>query len=151
MVSSTGGGGSGAGHGGDYGSGGGGGGGEGGDHAGKNRTGAMLALAEIGRSLDSIPSDLAAAIQAGRIPCSIVQRFTELEKSGFLRWFLQFGGFKERLLADELFLSKVFMECGVGVFAKVGFFVFLLCLFLRSNAAAQVLMLNAETVGFDVM
>lgn len=111
----------------------------------------MLALAEIGRSLDSIPSDLAAAIQAGRIPCSIVQRFTELEKSGFLRWFLQFGGFKERLLADELFLSKVFMECGVGVFAKVGFFVFLLCLFLRSNAAAQVLMLNSETVGFDVM
>lgn len=34
---------------------------------------------------------------------------------------------------------------------RLVFFFFLLCLFLRSNAAAQVLMLNSETVGFDVM
>lgn len=78
-----------------------------------------MALAEVGRSLDSIPKDLAAAIEAGRIPGSIVHRFFELEKSPFLQWLLQFGGFKERLLADDLFLTKVGIECGVGIFTKV--------------------------------
>ncbi|XP_058082674.1 protein RETICULATA-RELATED 4, chloroplastic-like isoform X2 [Magnolia sinica] len=84
----------------------------------KNRTEALLTLAEIGRSLDTIPSDLASAIRAGRIPGSIVRRFAELEGSPILKWLLQFGGFKERLLADDLFLAKVGMECGVGIFTK---------------------------------
>ncbi|XP_057807776.1 protein RETICULATA-RELATED 4, chloroplastic-like [Salvia miltiorrhiza] len=105
-------------------SGGGGGGGGGGDSgdgdAGKrNKAEAIMALAEAGRSLDSIPKDLAAAIEAGRIPGSIVHRFFELEKSPFLGWLLRFGGFKERLLADDLFLTKVGIECGVGIFTKV--------------------------------
>ncbi|KAL0464465.1 UNVERIFIED_CONTAM: protein RETICULATA-RELATED 4, chloroplastic [Sesamum latifolium] len=77
-----------------------------------------MALAEVGRSLDSIPKDLAAAIEAGRIPGSIVHRFFELEKSPFLGWLLRFGGFKERLLADDLFMTKVAIECGVGIFTK---------------------------------
>ncbi|XP_077249130.1 protein RETICULATA-RELATED 4, chloroplastic-like [Tasmannia lanceolata] len=105
------------GNGGNSGGGGGGGGGEE-DASDKNRAEAVLALAEIGRNLDSIPSDLALAIEAGRIPGSIVHRFAELEKSGLMRWLLQFGGFKERLLADDLFLAKVAMECGVGIFTK---------------------------------
>lgn len=88
------------------------------DASDKNRTEAMLALAEIGRSLDSLPSDLAGAIEAGRIPGLIVHRFAELEKSAVMRWLLRFGGFKERLLADDLFLAKVAMECGVGIFTK---------------------------------
>ncbi|PKU67980.1 protein RETICULATA-RELATED 4, chloroplastic [Dendrobium catenatum] len=105
---------------GNSGGGGGGGGGNGDDEgsSGKNRTEAILALAEIGRSIDSIPSDLAAAIDAGRIPGEIVYRFADLEKSSIFRWLLQFGGFKERLLADDLFLAKVAMECGVGIFTK---------------------------------
>lgn len=78
-----------------------------------------MALAETGRSLDSIPKDLAAAIEAGRIPGSIILRYFELEKSPALRWLLNFGGFKERLLADDLFLTKVGIECGVGIFTKV--------------------------------
>ncbi|XP_059665332.1 protein RETICULATA-RELATED 4, chloroplastic-like [Cornus florida] len=98
--------------------GGGGGGGGGGDSGDKNKEEAFLVLAEIGRSLDSLPKDLAAAIEVGRIPGSIVKRYFELEKSALLRWLLQFGGFKERLLADDLFLMKVFIECGVGVFTK---------------------------------
>ncbi|KAJ0959846.1 hypothetical protein J5N97_000446 [Dioscorea zingiberensis] len=98
--------------------GGGGGGGEDGDSNRRNKTEAFLALAEIGRSLESLPSDLAAAIDAGRIPGSIVHRFAELEKSPVFRWLLQFGGFKERLLADDLFLTKVAIECGVGIFTK---------------------------------
>ncbi|KAJ7959736.1 protein RETICULATA-RELATED 4, chloroplastic-like [Quillaja saponaria] len=84
----------------------------------KNRLDALLVLAEAGRSLESVPQDLAAAIQAGRIPASVVSRFLKLEKSALFRWLLQFGGFKERLLADDLFLAKVGMECGVGIFTK---------------------------------
>lgn len=80
-----------------------------------------MALAEASRSLDSIPKDLAASIEAGRIPGSIVRRFLELEKSPLLSWLLQIGGFKERLLADDLFLTKVAIECGVGLFTKVCF------------------------------
>ncbi|CAL9775910.1 unnamed protein product, partial [Musa acuminata subsp. burmannicoides] len=83
-----------------------------------NRSEALLVLAEAGRTLESLPKDFAAAIEAGRIPGSIVQRFFELEKSPVFRWLLQFGGFKERLLADDLFLAKVAIECGVGIFTK---------------------------------
>jgi len=77
-----------------------------------------MVLAEAGRSLKNLPKDLAAAIEAGRIPGAVVSRFLELEKSPVLRWLMQFGAFKERLLADDLFLAKVFMECGVGMFTK---------------------------------
>lgn len=99
--------------------GGGGGGEESGDAAERNKREAIMALAEAGRSFDSIPEDLAAALEAGRIPGSIVSRYFELEKSLLLRWLLNFGGFKERLLADDLFLTKVAIECGVGIFTKV--------------------------------
>ncbi|KAJ8751213.1 hypothetical protein K2173_016394 [Erythroxylum novogranatense] len=92
---------------------------EGGENAGdRNREEALMALAEAKSSLDSLPADLAAAIQAGRIPGAVVSRFLELEKSGIFRWLMQFGGFKERLLADDLFLAKVGIECGVGIFTK---------------------------------
>lgn len=104
--------------GGSGGSGGGGGGDSDGDAGKRNKTEAIMALAEVGRSLDSIPKDLAAAIEAGKVPGSIVYRFFELEKSPFLSWLLRFGGFKERLLADDLFLTKVAIECGVGIFTK---------------------------------
>ncbi|KAL2461207.1 Protein of unknown function (DUF3411) [Abeliophyllum distichum] len=103
------------------GSGGGGGGGgddNDGDAGERNKAEAVMALVEAGRSLDSIPKDLAASIEAGRIPGSIVNRYFELENSPVFRWLLQFGGFKERLLADDLFLTKVGIECGVGIFTK---------------------------------
>lgn len=103
------------------GGGGGGGGGDGQDDSGsRNRTESIGVLAKAERSLESLPKDLAAAIQAGRIPGSIVQRYFELEQSPIFRWLLNFGGFKERLLADDLFLTKVAIECGVGIFTKVG-------------------------------
>ncbi|GKB99883.1 reticulata-related 4, chloroplastic-like protein [Tanacetum coccineum] len=104
----------------DGGSGGGGGGGGGGDDDAeeKNKGEAYLVLAEAGRTLESIPKDIAASIEAGKIPGSIVTRYLELEKSAVFRWLLQFSGFKERLLADDLFLTKVGIECGVGIFTK---------------------------------
>nr|XP_027106949.1 protein RETICULATA-RELATED 4, chloroplastic-like [Coffea arabica] len=111
-------GGAGAGGGGGGGGSGGGGGEDSGDAGAKNKVEALMALAEVGRSLDSIPRDLAAAIEAGRVPGSIVSTYFELEESQLLRWLLNFGGFKERLLADDLFLTKVGIECGVGIFTK---------------------------------
>ncbi|KAM2279189.1 hypothetical protein ACFX1S_040062 [Malus domestica] len=75
-------------------------------------------MAEAGRSSESLPKDLAAAIKAGRVPGLIVKRFFELGKSAVFRWLLGFDGFKERLLADDLFLTKVGIECGVGIFTK---------------------------------
>ncbi|KAL8159408.1 hypothetical protein V2J09_000945 [Rumex salicifolius] len=92
------------------------GGSDGGD--GRRKEEALLALAQIGRSLDSFPKDFVAAVQSGRVPVEIVTRFAEMDKSTFYRWLLHFSGFRERLLADDLFLAKVAMECGVGVFTK---------------------------------
>ncbi|KAL2535814.1 hypothetical protein Fot_17277 [Forsythia ovata] len=83
-----------------------------------NKDEALMALAEASRSLESLPEDLKAAVEDGRIPGSILLRYFGLEKSSFLSWLMKFGGFKERLLADDLFLAKVFIECGVGLFTK---------------------------------
>ncbi|KAH9741371.1 protein RETICULATA-RELATED 4 [Citrus sinensis] len=86
-----------------------------GENAGeKNREEALIVLAEAKRSMESLPKDLAAAIKDGRIPGAVLSRYFELEKSGLFKWLMQFGGFKERLLADDLFLAKVLFECGVG-------------------------------------
>ncbi|KAL8137396.1 hypothetical protein V2J09_003397 [Rumex salicifolius] len=104
------------------GAGGGGGNSEGGSDGGDGRREeeALLALAQIGRSLDSLQKDFVAAVQSGRVSVEIVTRFAEMDKSKWnvYRWLLQFGEFRERLLADDLFLAKVAMECGVGVFTK---------------------------------
>lgn len=85
----------------------------------RNKKEALMALAEAGRSLESLPQDLKAAVEDGRVPGSIILRYFHLESSGFLSWLMKFGGFKERLLADDLFLAKVGIECGVGLFTKV--------------------------------
>nr|GMD71471.1 protein RETICULATA-RELATED 4, chloroplastic-like [Ipomoea batatas] len=87
-------------------------------NGGENKRETLMALGEGGRSLESLPKDLKAAIEEGRIPGSIVQRYLELRKSKWMSWLLRHGGFKERLLADDLFLTKVFIECGVGLFTK---------------------------------
>eukprot|EP00897_Mesotaenium_endlicherianum_P007720 jgi/Mesen1/6977/ME000361S06121 len=99
------------------------GGGEGGDgmndgDAAKNRTEALAAIAALGHTLESLPSDLASAVSAGRIPASIINRYYAMLKSPFFSYLMKFGGFKERLLADDLFLTKVAIETGVGVFTK---------------------------------
>ncbi|KAL2624069.1 hypothetical protein R1flu_008314 [Riccia fluitans] len=57
-----------------------------------NRNEALAILATIGRSLESLPKDLAAAVDGGEIPADIIQRF--LEKSPFRNWLMQFAGSK---------------------------------------------------------
>ncbi|KQK11621.1 protein RETICULATA-RELATED 4, chloroplastic [Brachypodium distachyon] len=102
--------------------GGGGGEGEGSDDdggGGGNRGEALFVLAQAGRKLESLPSDMAAAVRGGRVTGEIVRRFAELEASSpLIRWLLRFRGFRERLLADDLFLAKLAMECGIGIIAK---------------------------------
>ncbi|XP_018830943.1 protein RETICULATA-RELATED 4, chloroplastic-like [Juglans regia] len=66
-----------------------------------------------------MPKDLRAAVEAGRIPGSVVDRFLELEKAGLFRWLMQFGGFKERLLAEDPFLAMVGIEYCVGMFTMI--------------------------------
>ncbi|XP_057458832.1 protein RETICULATA-RELATED 4, chloroplastic-like [Lotus japonicus] len=84
----------------------------------RNREEAMLVLAEAGKSLENFPADLAAAVTAGRVPGLIVRRYFQLEESAVFRWLMKFGGFKERLLGDDLFLTKLIMECTVVIFTK---------------------------------
>eukprot|EP00475_Leptophrys_vorax_P033853 TRINITY_DN53881_c0_g1_i1.p1 TRINITY_DN53881_c0_g1~~TRINITY_DN53881_c0_g1_i1.p1 ORF type:complete len:444 (-),score=23.82 TRINITY_DN53881_c0_g1_i1:581-1912(-) len=117
--------GGGSGDGGDPGSGSGGGGGgdgsgDGSSDSDKNRADALAALAALGRAVESLPKDLAEAVASGRVPGFVVERFAALEKSSLLKRLLPFGGFKERLLADDLFMTKVGIECGVGIFTKTG-------------------------------
>lgn len=83
-----------------------------------NKAEAMLVLASLGKALSDLPADLARAVEQGKIPGSIIRRYFELEKVPFFRWLLQFGGMKERLLADDLFMTKVAIECGVGTVTK---------------------------------
>ena len=87
----------------------------------QNREEALMVLSGLGKTLENLPADLASAIQEGRITGAIVKRFFELQDTKFLGWLLNFGGFKERLLADDLFMTKVGIECGVGIFTKVSF------------------------------
>ncbi|KAL0728810.1 hypothetical protein Bca4012_024903 [Brassica carinata] len=90
--------------------------GDGGEDRDRNRSEAMMLLVESGTELESLPKDLADAVESGRIPGSVIARFLELQRSAVMRWLMQFAGFRERLLADDLFLAKLAMECGVGVF-----------------------------------
>lgn len=56
-----------------------------------------MAFLEAGRSVETVPKDLAAAIEIGRVPGSIVRRyfnFSSLKKSVMFLWLLQFGGFQ---------------------------------------------------------
>ncbi|KAL0709424.1 hypothetical protein Bca4012_016402 [Brassica carinata] len=92
--------------------------GDGGEDRDRNRSEAMMLLLESGTELESLPKDLAAAVESGRIPGSVIARFLELQRSAVMRWLMQFAGFRERLLADDLFLAKLAMECGVGIFTK---------------------------------
>ena len=119
----------------------------------RNREEAMLVLAEAGRSMESFPVDLAVAVKAGRVPGSIVRRFFELEESVVFRWLLKFGGFKERLLADDLFLTKLVMECVVVIFTKVYFHYYNLVycvIYEHDNVVSPVPMFRYNFIVFKV-
>jgi hypothetical protein len=96
-------------------------GGDGGDggSSGGNHGEALIVPAQVRRELDSLLADAKAAAEGGHVAGELLRRLADMERSPLLRWLLQFQGFRERLLADDLFLAKLVMECGFGVFTKV--------------------------------
>lgn len=72
----------GAGSGGSGGSGGDGGGGSGGAAG-----GVLLA----GKALEALPAEMAEALQAGKLPQEILQRFLDMDKNPFLSWLMKMG------------------------------------------------------------
>ena len=78
-------------------------------------------LAASGRSLESFTPDFAKALAAGTVPPSAVAAWLAAESNPLVRFLLFHGGagFRERLLGDALFLNKMAIECGIGVFTKL--------------------------------
>jgi hypothetical protein len=85
-----------------------------GNGSGPNGTSAFLA----GKVLESLPSEMAQAVKEGKISAQIIDRYLNLSKNPFLSWLLNFGGFRERLLADPSFMIKVAIEVGIGICTK---------------------------------
>lgn len=81
-------------------------------------TGIEALLLAAGRSLDTIPADLAAGARAGKLQPEILERFFRLENS-LLGPLMKIDGFRERLLADPGFFVKVGIEVGIGVACKI--------------------------------
>lgn len=79
--------------------------------------GAALVLA-AGRTLESLPLDIGQAVQKGTIPADMLKRYLDMSSSPIIAWLMQFGGFRERLLADPGFLVKVAIEVGIGICTK---------------------------------
>ncbi|GLJ58045.1 hypothetical protein SUGI_1409370 [Cryptomeria japonica] len=79
----------------------------------KNNSKAMMALAVLVRLLDNISPDLATAVMAETFLTTIINRYVELDKASFSHWLLQLSGFKESLLADNLFVVMIALKCGV--------------------------------------
>lgn len=76
-------------------------------------------LAAAGRSVDSFPSDFAAALLAGKVSPEILKRWLELESNFLLKFFWGVDGIRERLLADPSFFMKVAIEVVIGMCTKI--------------------------------
>lgn len=74
-------------------------------------------LAAAGKSIESLPEDLIAALKSGRMPKDVLERYLNLENS-LLAPFMKIAGFRERLLADPNFFVKLGIEIGIGMAAK---------------------------------
>eukprot|EP00239_Pterosperma_sp_CCMP1384_P001232 CAMPEP_0197847734 /NCGR_PEP_ID=MMETSP1438-20131217/6925_1 /TAXON_ID=1461541 /ORGANISM="Pterosperma sp., Strain CCMP1384" /LENGTH=451 /DNA_ID=CAMNT_0043459741 /DNA_START=216 /DNA_END=1571 /DNA_ORIENTATION=+ len=68
------------------------------------------------------PSDLqpglAEALTSGRVAPSVLNSWMELQKVPYTKFLSKFSGFLERMLGDKMFLTKVGIECGVGLCTK---------------------------------
>lgn len=84
---------------------------------GNNGENALLLMA-AGRSVQSLPVDMVQAMKNGSLPKDMLQRYLDMTSNSFLAWLMQFGGFRERLLADPGFLVKVAIEVGIGICTK---------------------------------
>lgn len=89
------------------------------DGEGDGGNGAAPAAAILaGKAVETLPADLAKALQDGKLPAEILQRYLDMSKNPFFAWLMSFGGFRERLLADPSFMIKVAIEVGIGICTK---------------------------------
>ncbi len=89
--------------------------GEGGDGDSGAYAGILLAA---GRTIDSLPSDVAQAIKSSSIAPDMLARYLRLSGNPLVMWLLQFPGFRERLMGDPGFLLKLGIELGIGICTK---------------------------------
>ena len=85
----------------------------------KNESECREALTRLGRTMEALPTDLADAVRRGRVPGAVVERYFQLENAFLLGFLMRFGGFKERLLGDDLFMTKMSIEVGIGICTMV--------------------------------
>lgn len=85
---------------------------------GDGNSGAAGVALLAGRSLESLPADMALAFKENRLPADMLQRYFDMSANPIFSWLMQFGGFRERLLADPGFLVKVAIEVGIGICTK---------------------------------
>ena len=86
----------------------------------KNEAECREVLTRQDMTIDALPADLADAVRRGRVPGAVVERYCQLESAFLLGFLMRFGGFKERLLGDDLFMTKIGIEVGIGICTKVG-------------------------------
>eukprot|EP00195_Chlamydomonas_chlamydogama_P009501 CAMPEP_0202893172 /NCGR_PEP_ID=MMETSP1392-20130828/2802_1 /ASSEMBLY_ACC=CAM_ASM_000868 /TAXON_ID=225041 /ORGANISM="Chlamydomonas chlamydogama, Strain SAG 11-48b" /LENGTH=369 /DNA_ID=CAMNT_0049577409 /DNA_START=196 /DNA_END=1306 /DNA_ORIENTATION=- len=77
------------------------------------------ALAAAGRTIESFPSDFVTGLLSGKVTLDVLKRYLELESNLFAKLVWGIQGFRERLLADPSFPSKMAIEVGIGVVTKV--------------------------------
>jgi hypothetical protein len=92
--------------------------GDNGDNGDGNNDENALLLMAAGRTLQSLPLDMVQAMKQGTLPKDMLQRYLDMTSNAFLGWLMQFGGFRERLLADPGFMMKVAIEVGIGICTK---------------------------------
>lgn len=87
--------------------------------SGESSEGPEALLLALGRSLESLPSDIANGIKNGKVSAELLQKYLDLEKNIFLKFFLRFAGCRERLLGDPGFPVKLAIELGIGLTMKI--------------------------------
>ena len=75
-------------------------------------------LMAAGRTIDTLPVDIASAIKSSSLPPNMLSRYLDLSKNPVVLWLLQFPGFRERLMGDPGFLLKLGIELGIGICTK---------------------------------
>lgn len=76
-------------------------------------------LLAAGRTVDSLPLDVASALKASSLPPELLSRYLALSASPLTSALLaRSAGFRERLLGDPSFLLKLAIELGIGLCTK---------------------------------
>lgn len=90
--------------------------GSGGNDAGRGSEddGASAVLSSFGRSVDSLPGDVAQAVSKGLVSSDLMRRYLQAEKS-WIGWPLRsWKPFRDRFLSDPQFLFKVMVQEIIG-------------------------------------